>query len=226
MRSWGRWVSEIRIPHSRDKIWLGSYSMPELAARAYDTAYLLLRGPSPSSSLNLSDSSLLITPHLAPYTNSPHAITRRVIQIAAAEIANAIAGVGNPLQVCPDTEAQGMATPERDAENIEETCRDILTPNSMEEQDLVSMESLWINDALNLLSPRKKMNLSFFSGSAAASNRLQGVSSLSCASEQGLKSAGSLELYDEFHQALHLWLAQDGFTPISDVVTTRVDLFP
>ncbi|XP_051151575.1 ethylene-responsive transcription factor ERF017-like [Andrographis paniculata] len=44
-RKWGKYVSEIRLPNCRDRIWLGSYDTAEKAARAFDAALFCLRGP-------------------------------------------------------------------------------------------------------------------------------------------------------------------------------------
>jgi hypothetical protein len=77
MRKWGKWVSEIRIPKSKEKIWLGSYKTAEQAARAYDAAVYCLRGS--AAKLNFPDS--------VPGIPSASSLSRQQIQHAATKYA-------------------------------------------------------------------------------------------------------------------------------------------
>ncbi|XP_010687541.2 ethylene-responsive transcription factor ERF017 [Beta vulgaris subsp. vulgaris] len=77
-RKWGKWVSEIRLPNSRERIWLGSYDSPEKAARAFDAAQYCLRGK--SANFNFPDN--------PPDIAGGRSMTPAEIQAAAARFAN------------------------------------------------------------------------------------------------------------------------------------------
>ncbi|CAH2036872.1 unnamed protein product [Thlaspi arvense] len=77
-RKWGKWVSEIRLPNSRERIWLGSYDTPEKAARAFDAALFCLRGS--GAKFNFPDN--------PPAIPGGRKLTRSEIREAAARFAN------------------------------------------------------------------------------------------------------------------------------------------
>ncbi|XP_011095709.1 ethylene-responsive transcription factor ERF020 [Sesamum indicum] len=71
-RKWGKWVSEIRVPGTPQRLWLGSYAPPEAAAVAHDVAFYCLRGNSSPQNLNFP----LVLPASARVGMSPRSVQK------------------------------------------------------------------------------------------------------------------------------------------------------
>ncbi|CAI0476513.1 unnamed protein product [Linum tenue] len=119
-RKGGKWVSELREPVTGTRVWLGTYTNPEMAARAHDVAALAYRGK--SACLNFADSAWRLP---VPATTDQIEIRR-----AAAEAAELF----RPRSPAPAADEQEYNTVCMNDENGE--------TDHMEEVELVQMPEL------------------------------------------------------------------------------------
>ncbi|XP_074317972.1 dehydration-responsive element-binding protein 1B-like [Silene latifolia] len=117
LRRSSKWVSEVRLPNSKTRLWLGTYLTAEMAARAHDVAAIALRGKE-GACLNFADSVWRLP--------VPASSDLKDIQKAAAEAAQAFRPTVELLNAPPQPQPENGKNSEQVEQSVEYMDEDML----------------------------------------------------------------------------------------------------
>jgi len=157
MRAWGKWVTEIRDPDTKERIWLGSFATAEMAARAYDAGMVCLKGESVYASLNFPNS-----PPRIP--NLSNAMSPKDIQAAAAAAAISSVPAAKPLCIPPtqcfvedESERSSLTSWNCGSQDFNQSSACSVSEATSSADEVSAIED-WIDAAIGDLNPPQESN--------------------------------------------------------------------
>ncbi|PIN16766.1 hypothetical protein CDL12_10579 [Handroanthus impetiginosus] len=158
-RKWGKYVSEIRLPNSRERIWLGSYDTAEKAARAFDAALFCLRGR--NAKFNFPDN--------PPEIVNGRSMTPAEIQVAAARFAHSGSGprsVGTSGRVDNlDSQSDSLSSSEQ-LQHAESPCQSVSDGAAQVDTEIteIPLDDAFLDHLLTLGPENNVPDFGLFSG--------------------------------------------------------------